>query len=867
MSSVSVSGKVVTLELASEPEDALGLLLDYTHRDDTPLKRAATGGDAVASFTQQPVTRVATATIVPVCDRTTQVRDALVEATKQACGSISEDDLAAVEELDLSESGIRSLAPGDFSGLVEMRRLNLNNNPRLRSLPQGMGATGLSSLSTFSATKTGLSGNLDSTDLAGLPDSIQFLYLSGNSITSVSANTFASLPILTDLDLGGNNITSIADNAFNGLPWLRWLNLEDNNFATIANSPFDSLWRLKWLDLSGNALTSLTADQFKNLGGLQVLKLGKNKLTTISGTSFNRSAASERLNSLLFLGLDGNLITTVDANAFQNLPSLNELNLAGNDFTSLPATVFDGLTKLDTLELGWGELNSVQENQFSDLSELRYLDLSKSKQLTSLPSGVFNGLTGVKQLQLSSSGFANAAAFAANVFSPLTALEELWLVGNPGSPFDMTGKGVRSGVWIAQDITLSGVDIDVTDGAPNPKIQLTWTHTAGASVQYRCYSNAPVADPPANGCRESDPPWTDITPTPIGSSRLFQLTQLTPGKYYFFQLRAKMGASHSPPSPWSEIYYLGTSSADTITGDTFDNLFYSVEGDDKLDGGGGGDRFFGGSGIDTVTYASADSFCDGITLDLGVPADNTCDAFGDTFHDIEKFEGTPQADTMVANRGKKVFTNFAGGAGNDTLYGAGGNDTLEGGDGDDKLYGFTGTDTLNGGAGDDELVDYGSGTTFTGGAGNDTFYFRADTDDATTATITDYTFGSTAAASESLVACTVGSGWTHSAMDSGADRGDHVQERRYDRRDDHAHRQGQRLQQGQAQRNSAGHRGLPPANSGARAHLAGSYSERVWEYYEPENIYAVSVGLAQRAHVPRGERQYTHQQLRKNLQS
>ena len=70
-----------------------------------------------------------------------------------------------------------------------------------------------------------------------------------------------------------------------------------------------------------------------------------------------------------------------------------------------------------------------------------------------------------------------------------------------------------------------------------------------------------------------------------------------------------------------------------------------------------------------------------------------------------------------------------GGAGDDTLMGgdettgdtdADGNpngDTLKGGAGDDTLMGGTGADTINGGAGDDDL---------TGGAGTNTFVFSPD---------------------------------------------------------------------------------------------------------------------------------------------
>ena len=55
VSSVSVNGAVVTLELASALEKGQTVTLDYAHDDDTPLTRVAGGGDSASSFTRQAV--------------------------------------------------------------------------------------------------------------------------------------------------------------------------------------------------------------------------------------------------------------------------------------------------------------------------------------------------------------------------------------------------------------------------------------------------------------------------------------------------------------------------------------------------------------------------------------------------------------------------------------------------------------------------------------------------------------------------------------------------------------------------------------------------------------------------------------------
>ena len=67
-----------------------------------------------------------------------------------------------------------------------------------------------------------------------------------------------------------------------------------------------------------------------------------------------------------------------------------------------------------------------------------------------------------------------------------------------------------------------------------------------------------------------------------------------------------------------------------------------------------------------------------------------------------------------------------GGAGDDLLYGYGGNDVLNGDADDDVLFGGMGNDTLNGGDGVDMLLGQGGDDTLNGGAGADILDERGD---------------------------------------------------------------------------------------------------------------------------------------------
>ena len=116
--------------------------------------------------------------------------------------------------------------------------------------------------------------------------------------------------------------------------------------------------------------------------------------------------------------------------------------------------------------------------------------------------------------------------------------------------------------------------------------------------------------------------------------------------------------------------------------------------DDTIDAGRAGeaDDISGGSGLDTVTYASHAPVT--VTLD-GASNDGSGAEQDNVRPDVEKVIGT---------------------GGDDTLTGSGGDDTLDGAGGTDRLEGLGGADTLIGGLGTDDA-------TF-GGEGDDTIMLR-----------------------------------------------------------------------------------------------------------------------------------------------
>ena len=102
----------------------------------------------------------------------------------------------------------------------------------------------------------------------------------------------------------------------------------------------------------------------------------------------------------------------------------------------------------------------------------------------------------------------------------------------------------------------------------------------------------------------------------------------------------------------------GSWKADSITGNSSDN---------RLDGRGGNDTLDGGAGIDTAEYNQATG---AVQVNLALGTATGADG-NDTLLNIENLHGSIYSDTLAGNtNANRIF----GGAGNDTINGAGGTD-------------------------------------------------------------------------------------------------------------------------------------------------------------------------------------------------
>ena len=142
---------------------------------------------------------------------------------------------------------------------------------------------------------------------------------------------------------------------------------------------------------------------------------------------------------------------------------------------------------------------------------------------------------------------------------------------------------------------------------------------------------------------------------------------------------------------------LATADAETLNGNSRDNVISGNAGNDTIDGKGGDDTLKGGAGDDTYTVDSGDVIEE--LLGGGTDTVNASESYTLSTN-IENLTlsgsaningtGSDDANVITGNNGNNVIS---GAGGNDTLVGNGGNDTLDGGSGSDSMRAGTGNDT------------------------------------------------------------------------------------------------------------------------------------------------------------------------------
>ncbi|XP_026160460.1 podocan isoform X2 [Mastacembelus armatus] len=287
------------------------------------------------------------------------------------CLDLSNNNLSIVPKglprnlvlLHLEKNSIRSI-PGD--ALTSVRKLEylLLHNNKLRSRSIHPAAFhGLKKLHTLH-----MYNNLLERVPRGLPRRAKTLMLLHNSISEIGRNDLALLYTLTELNLSYNKLTSLKVHreAFRKLRMLEILDLSGNSLHSM---PLGLPRSLHVLELKNNQLNSIPEGALMGMVKLRKLILSDNELKL---NSVYQGAWME-LSALTTLDLSGNQLTHIPS----DLPeSLEYLYLQSNRISSVPASAFDSTPNIKSIFLRFNRLsvNSVDESAFAHLPNLQVVD-------------------------------------------------------------------------------------------------------------------------------------------------------------------------------------------------------------------------------------------------------------------------------------------------------------------------------------------------------------------------------------------------------------------------------------------------------------------------------------------------------------
>ncbi|KAM3868236.1 leucine-rich repeat transmembrane neuronal protein 4 [Diretmus argenteus] len=206
------------------------------------------------------------------------------------------------------------------------------------------------------------------------------------------------------------------------------------------------------LSLRYNNLLVLLPYQFAHLNQLIWLYLDHNAITVVDALAFH---GVRRLKELI---LSSNKISHLHNNTFSAIPNLRNLDLSYNQLQYLQPGHFYGLRKLQNLHFRSNGLKQILVRTFLECRSLEFLDLGYNR-LRSLTRTTFLGLFKLKELHLEHNQFSRINFF---LFPRLTNLQTLYLQWN-------RIRSINQGLpWTwhrLQKLDLSGNEIQMLDPA------------------------------------------------------------------------------------------------------------------------------------------------------------------------------------------------------------------------------------------------------------------------------------------------------------------------------------------------------------------------------------------------------------------
>lgn len=376
----------------------------------------------------------------------------------------------STERLELNGNNITRINKNDFSGLKQMRVLQLMEN-QINTVERGV----------FDDMKELERLRLNRNQLNSLPEllfqnnqALSRLDLSENAIQAIPRKAFRGATDLKNLQLDKNQISCIEDGAFRALRGLEVLTLNNNNISTIPVSSFNHMPKLRTFRLHSNHLfcdchlawLSQWLRQRPSIGlftqctgplslrGLNVAEIQKNEFSCAGQVDSSHaqicslstgSCPAMCTCSNGIIDCRGKGLTAIPA----NLPeTMTEIRLELNGIKSVPPGAFSPYKKLRRIDLSNNQISEIAPDAFQGLRSLNSLVLYGNK-ITDLPKGVFSGLFALQLLLLNAN---KINCIRADAFQDLQNLSLLSLYDNK---IQSLAKGIFSSLRAIQTLHLA----------------------------------------------------------------------------------------------------------------------------------------------------------------------------------------------------------------------------------------------------------------------------------------------------------------------------------------------------------------------------------------------------------------------------
>ncbi|KAH8321608.1 hypothetical protein KR074_010117 [Drosophila pseudoananassae] len=291
------------------------------------------------------------------------------DCSRRALQTFPDFEGIPVEHLDLSGNQFAEF-PTQYADIDSLIYLDLSNNHISTVGPRSL--IGFGSLITLKLANNSIMSweDLSPNEAFKSTPKLKRLSLQGNQLgnfgTGESFELLKSLS-LTELDISSCGISKLGgDQLINQLPNLEQLSLANNKLEALASLPSHSL---RFLDLSNCSIKSLTEIFLDSVGSLEVLNLSRNTELKFGDSDEGPVfATSLRRLDVSFCNLDSIQLS--------GLPQLSEVRLRGNLLRELNSGTFANNSMLEVLDLSENVLRLIGQDAFTNLKRLKELNLA-----------------------------------------------------------------------------------------------------------------------------------------------------------------------------------------------------------------------------------------------------------------------------------------------------------------------------------------------------------------------------------------------------------------------------------------------------------------------------------------------------------